>query len=446
MICLPRYKEKFVSMKGSVLILFFALSLSVTAQKNQEDIFVENMDWAEIRRIAKVENKPIFVDAFATWCVPCKKMDRDVYSSEPVIQYMKSRFLCVKIQFDRTGATDNGMRHWRAVADSLSSRYRIEVFPTLLFFDANGDILEKAAGYQDTGQFLALCEKALDPNRSYAGLVKAYKSNVLSHERMLKLSLLAGEYQDDSIAMAVAKTYKQECLDKHDPGAILTSEHFNFFLKFSSLFSMEDNIVRYLYTHADEADQKVLSPGFSQSVTDYTIAQDVVNRTLWKDKKPVVENPDWGDLEHKIRIQYDSMTAKRIIINAKLRWYGYKQNWDSIVEYNIEKIEFNKVDTSGISKFFLNNVVYDVIFKHASNHAHLVKGIEYMKILLASNPNEYFWIDTYANLLYKIGRKAEAIKQQNIALKMATAANNKESIHIYRTNIEKMKKNEPTWK
>ncbi len=49
------------------------------------------------------------------------------------------------------------------------------------------------------------------------------------------------------------------------------------------------------------------------------------------------------------------------------------------------------------------------------------------------------WMDTYANILYKLGRTTEAIMWEEIALKLDTTNAD------IKVNLEKMKRNKPTW-
>ncbi|MBW8683040.1 hypothetical protein [Chitinophaga rhizophila] len=123
-----------------------------------------------------------------------------------------------------------------------------------------------------------------------------------------------------------------------------------------------------------------------------------------------------------------------------------KKDWPSIVNQHINNIEQNGLDTAGLGKVMLNNMVYDIIFMHSDDSSAIKKGLEYMTILLKSNPEEDAWIDTYAGLLYKIGRKKEAITQQQKALTIAESQKADDRVKIYKENIQKMKKNIPTWR
>ena len=46
--------------------------------------WVTGLSWEQVLTKAKTENKFIFVDCYATWCGPCKVMDKDVYPNDTV--------------------------------------------------------------------------------------------------------------------------------------------------------------------------------------------------------------------------------------------------------------------------------------------------------------------------------------------------------------------------
>ncbi len=63
--------------------------------------FEENLSWQQLLDKAKVTNKYIFVDCYATWCGPCKMMDKDVYTSGKVGYLFNEHFISVKVQMDK---------------------------------------------------------------------------------------------------------------------------------------------------------------------------------------------------------------------------------------------------------------------------------------------------------------------------------------------------------
>src|SRR5688572_25831264 len=85
--------------------LFLLAQANVTNKKVLENAvtnetwgikWVENLSWQQVRENAKRENKYIFVDCYTTWCAPCKKMDKDVFSNKDVGEFINEKFIAVK--------------------------------------------------------------------------------------------------------------------------------------------------------------------------------------------------------------------------------------------------------------------------------------------------------------------------------------------------------------
>ncbi len=94
----------------------------------------------------------------------------------------------------------------------------------------------------------------------------------------------------------------------------------------------------------------------------------------------------------------------------------------------------------------LNNFVWDGIFMHSTDPAQFAIGLKWMEGVLRRNPTVPNHIDTYANLLYKAGHKLQAIQWEEKALTMAKEAKEDYGyIDNIGKNLERMKRNEPTW-
>lgn len=68
---------------------------SVAPQENQT--LVKWIGYSEAFEKAKSEPKLVFVDLYADWCVPCRVMDKSVYSDPTVASLLNTRFYPVKI-------------------------------------------------------------------------------------------------------------------------------------------------------------------------------------------------------------------------------------------------------------------------------------------------------------------------------------------------------------
>ncbi len=60
-----------------ILFLIIALPFYTLAQQGMK--FEHGITWKEIQAKAKAENKYIFMDAFTTWCGPCKYMAANIF-------------------------------------------------------------------------------------------------------------------------------------------------------------------------------------------------------------------------------------------------------------------------------------------------------------------------------------------------------------------------------
>ena len=50
---------------------------------------------------AKQENKILFVDFYAVWCVPCKKMAKTVFTQEEVGKYFNEHFISLQLDAEK---------------------------------------------------------------------------------------------------------------------------------------------------------------------------------------------------------------------------------------------------------------------------------------------------------------------------------------------------------
>lgn len=98
---------------------------------------------------AKAENKLIFLDFYTTWCLPCRVMDEEVFSLASTGDAIDKNFISYKVNAEK----GNG--------PTLSTVFNVYAYPTLLFLDADGNVLERKDGSLSNSGFLNLAESAL---------------------------------------------------------------------------------------------------------------------------------------------------------------------------------------------------------------------------------------------------------------------------------------------
>ena len=75
--------------------------LSVTTYSQNKYIQFETKTFAEIKALAKAQNKLIFLDAYTSWCGPCKYMAKNIFTNDTVADFYNSRFINAKIDMEK---------------------------------------------------------------------------------------------------------------------------------------------------------------------------------------------------------------------------------------------------------------------------------------------------------------------------------------------------------
>ena len=106
------------------------------------------VEWQKYDRAAITSpNKPVVIDFYADWCLPCKELDEKTFP-DPAVAAELNRFTRVKANL--TNADD-------AAVQKLTKDYGIVGVPTLVFIDASGRELPslRLTGFEPPKQFLA---------------------------------------------------------------------------------------------------------------------------------------------------------------------------------------------------------------------------------------------------------------------------------------------------
>jgi len=143
------------------LILSISFLTAVSAMAQGIDFF--HGTWAEALAKSKEEGKPIFVDAYAVWCGPCKKMAREVFTRKDVGDFYNANFVNLKIDMEKE---ENIV---------FRQKYPVSAFPTLFYIKSDGEVIRKVKGAQKVEAFLQLGKSILSKIDYSAEYVKEYE-------------------------------------------------------------------------------------------------------------------------------------------------------------------------------------------------------------------------------------------------------------------------------
>lgn len=196
------------------IILSFILSFSYLISFSQDSLpttgiqFITGLSWDQIRAKAKAENKSIFVDVYATWCGPCKVMDKDIYPLTEVGKQYNEKFISIKVQADKTPKDNEEIRNWYEDAEKLIDQYKIGAYPTFLFITSDGKLVHRASGVLNALNFMGLATDVLR-QRGYTSLLEAFMKGQYENLNLKELAMSAKYAGDDSLAKAIATIYVQ---------------------------------------------------------------------------------------------------------------------------------------------------------------------------------------------------------------------------------------------
>ena len=91
--------------------------------------------WENIFQQAKKERKLVFAGVYTKWCSFCKKLDKEVYTNGPLIDFFSENF--INIKFD--AESKFGLM--------LAKKLTIDSYPTLLFLSPDIEIIERIEGF-----------------------------------------------------------------------------------------------------------------------------------------------------------------------------------------------------------------------------------------------------------------------------------------------------------
>ena len=118
--------------------------------------------WSEALEKAKKEEKLIFVDAYAKWCGPCKRMAAETFTQQKAGEFFNKHFICMKMDMEEQENIE------------FIEKYPVGSYPTLLFIDDKGKIVKKTVGYQDLKSLLSFGKSVLSQMDNSADYEKKY--------------------------------------------------------------------------------------------------------------------------------------------------------------------------------------------------------------------------------------------------------------------------------
>ncbi|WP_415324932.1 thioredoxin family protein [Chryseobacterium sp. MMS23-Vi53] len=129
----------------SVFVVFASLYSFKTNEKatNNEVSFYDGSLKKAMTK-AKKEKKMIFLDVYATWCGPCKLLKKTTFKDPELSDYFNKNFVSLEVD----GEKGEGIE--------IVKKYQLKGYPSLVFIDSNGNVVNKTLGYYDGKELLEI--------------------------------------------------------------------------------------------------------------------------------------------------------------------------------------------------------------------------------------------------------------------------------------------------
>lgn len=350
-------------------------SLFIAAIAWAQGIKFEEGNFASILAKAKKENKLVFIDAYASWCGPCKLMVKNIFPLQTVGDYYNTHFINVKIDMEKGEGIE------------IAKKYNVKAFPTYLFIDGNGESVHRTLGYVEEKEFIQFAKDAEDPNKRLTSLKMQFEKGEKNPEFLKNLAGLT-MYNDADFAGKVMDRYfeQKKDLDQEDIQMLLAGTQSTESPLYKIFQQKKTDILKFF------PEDKYVK--FDKNVKLNTIAKKAYNSDTktWNDSYFMAETKTFLGKEEAEKI-LKRMKANRALKNKDISTY--------------EKLILEIYqDYSAASSEELNALAWN-FFENVNNKTSLEKAVAWAQESVKKDQN-FANTDTLANLYNKVGDKKSA--------------------------------------
>ncbi len=328
-------------------------------------------DWSAILAKASAEKKMVFVDAYTTWCGPCKAMDKNIFTNELVASYFNETFINAKIDMEKGEGPE------------LARKYGVSAYPTLLFINGDGKAVHRGLGYHDESALIELANVAQEGSQTNDAMAQKFAAGNRDPEFLL-------DYIDKNYSMQngshlpVAEAYLESAKD------LSLDEKMEFVYMYTS--DTDTKLFDFLLKNKSAFIQKFGEESVEAKISDLIYLESNL------DMKP----EELAKLDALFK-KANPKTAKKESANFRMAYFrqkGDRQNFGLAAKTFMKKNkEANAPELNDIAWTF-----YQVI----DDPKLLKSAIKWAKKSIALAPKGYAF-ETLASLYNKTGQKDKAL-------------------------------------
>ena len=444
---LPHYS---FCMKKILILIFCLVHLYSFGQEEVFVAFSKEKGWDQALKKAKETHKGIMVYIFKDGYQPCIDTEEKVFSDKTVVSLVDEHFIPVKVSIDSLGYDPNSLRSWYTAEQIRDKRVKLRNVLTYLFYNSDGKLVYKIEGYNGPKTLAEVVRFAASSERAnFEEDLKSYESGIRECSRMPVLARTMRDLlNNQQVAIAVAKNFKDLCLEKMSAKEAFNRENLLFIRDYGSdILTTSDRYFKMAYEAPDSLDI-YLGNGASRLYVKNVIVRDVIDPLLFhKNKTLISNNPDWEKIALAVLKKYPKVNIDNELLSKKVQLYRMASNWRLYSKY---KTDYIKVVQPKNPFFDLNAPAWDV-FVNCKDTVVLKRAVEWADLAIKINGADMQSMDTKANLLHKLGKTLDAIRTEEKAIEIAykyaprDGSGNPFLVKEFRQTLDKMKRGEKTW-
>lgn len=356
---------------------------------SQESIQFQDVPFKDLIAKAKKENKLIFIDAYASWCGPCKMMERNVFTKKSVGDYFNTNFVNARFDMEKGEGRE------------IAAKFGVRSYPTYLFLNGDGELVSQNFGYMEESLFLSMAQDVNSPNNKKGSLKDRFAKGEKDPEFLINIMKLNSGSDFDFAKKASERYFENKKaadeLSKEDIGYLL------FFLK-----SSEDPNYKIFTARKAQIIQQLPEETYRQFDNQLKLAK-IMEQSI-DEKTKTINSAYFMKAAEPLVGTYDA-TLK--LNQTKLAYYEQNANFP---EYEKAALEYYKNSDSFEPNELLKAAW--VFSEHIKNPASLKKAAEWAeKSVMRGETSENTYI--LAKLYFLTGNMEMAKTYAEMAKKIA---------------------------
>lgn len=371
------------------LLIFSLILMGLSALQppaNAQGIDFFQGTWEEALEEAKAQQKVIFVDAYAVWCGPCRRMANNVFTHSKVGSFYNENFINLKLDME---AEENM---------TFRQKYPVSAFPTLYYIDFTGEVVQQVRGAQDVEGFLNLGSAALNKIDRSEEFAESYEAG--NRDPELVYNYVRALNQAGKPSLKISNDYLR---DQED---LTTETNLRFILE--ATVEADSRIFGLLIKHRDAIENLVGEELVKQRI-QFACENTAQKAAEYKTEMLLEEAQD------KMKDHY-SAQAKTFKIQSNLEYYLARRNDKEYLK--AAKAYSKKSDPDDMDLLRLSQDLW----KYFRENPKCAKAAEGFAKDASENSKQYLVKLHYALLLAENGKKDKAIDVARQALELAKTA------------------------